>query len=448
MQHCSDSLNTIPRPDARLIHPLSQVDATINVPGSKSLTQRALLAAALARGVSHLQNPLASEDTHHTINALRKMGIVCDDSDAQCWLIHGQGGMVRSPGEDIFLGNNGTATRFLTSVAALGTGLFRITGSKRMRERPVLPLIEALRGWGVSIESEADNGCPPLRIQGKGIDGGHTVLMAGQSSQYLSSLLLVAPYARKEAEIEVQGPILSSPYVAMTLQVMAAFGAQVAVFAEHAELHRFKVPVACYQAQSYAIEGDVSSASYFWAAAAITGGRATVANVSARSCQGDKGFLPLLARMGCTVRENEAGLTVTGCPKLQAIEADMGSMPDVALTLAVVAAFAEGRSVISNIAHLRVKESDRLYAVVTELRRLGAEVEEGDDHMIIHGRGGGSNLHGARIHTYNDHRMAMAFAVAGLLVPGVEIETPDCVSKSFPNFWQCFECLYEKTDIK
>lgn len=444
MQHCPDSQLTSPRPDARLIKPLPQVDATISVPGSKSLTQRALLAAALARGVSHLHNPLASEDTHYTMNALRAMGIVCDDSDARCWLIHGQGGMLRSPGADIFLGNNGTATRFLTSVAALGTGMFRITGSKRLQERPLLPLIEALRGWDVSIESEANNGCLPVQIQAQGIEGGHTVLMAGQSSQYLSSLLLVAPYARKEAEIEVRGPILSSPYVAMTLQVMAAFGAQVAVLAEHAGLHRFKVPVTCYQAQNYAIEGDMSSASYFWAAAAITGGRATVANVSVRSCQGDKGFLPLLARMGCTVRENEEGVTVTGCPKLNAVEADMGSMPDVALTLAIVAAFAEGRSVISNIAHLRVKESDRLNAVVTELRRLGAEVEEEPDQMIIHGREGGTNLHGARIRTYNDHRMAMAFAVAGLLVPGVEIETPDCVAKSFPDFWQCFERLYTK----
>ncbi|MBM9616123.1 3-phosphoshikimate 1-carboxyvinyltransferase [Desulfobulbus rhabdoformis] len=417
------------------ITPVETIDTVVTVPGSKSLTQRALIAAALARGTSKLLGPLASEDTKYTMEALRAMGVACDDSDPECWRVEGKGGLISEPAKDIFLGNNGTATRFLTSVASLGQGSFHITGSERMAERPILPLMQALQGWNVDIVSDTDNGCPPLTIQAKGIAGGKTVLPEGKSSQYLSSLLLVAPYAATPAELMVQGDIFSKPYVEMTLAVMADFGIRVEAAPS---LNYFRIPQGSYQGGTYQIEGDASGASYFFGAAAVTGGRVTVANVPVPSLQGDAKLLPFLARMGCKIEQTEAGITVIGSQELEGIEVDMGDMPDVAPTLAVVAAFAEGPTVINNIAHLRIKECDRVSAVVTELRKMGAEVEEEHDRMIIHGKAGGSNLHGASIETYNDHRMAMCFAVAGLRVPGVEITGEDCVVKSFPDFWERF----------
>jgi len=417
------------------ITPIRTLDAVVTVPGSKSLTQRALIAAALADGPSRLLGPLASEDTHFTMEALRAMGVACDDSDPECWLVQGNGGRIVAPAGDIFLGNNGTATRFLTSVAALGHGRFHITGSERMSERPILPLMEALRGWQVAIASDAGTGCPPLTLQANGLAGGRTVLPEGKSSQYLSSLLLVAPYAATPAELEVRGEIFSKPYVEMTLAVMADFGIRVEAAPA---LNAFRIPQGQYQGGTYAIEGDASGASYFWAAAAVTGGRITVANVPVPSLQGDAKLLPYLARMGCQIEQTGAGITVTGPETLEGIELDMGDMPDVAPTLAVVAAFAEGTTIINNIAHLRIKECDRLSAVVSELRKLGAEVEEEPARMIIHGKQGGRNLHGAVIATYDDHRMAMSFAVAGLRIPGVTIRDEQCVVKSFPDFWERF----------
>ena len=419
------------------ITPVQHIDTTVSVPGSKSLTQRALIASALASGDSQLLGPLASEDTRYTIAALAAMGLLVDTSDPDCWRVAGTGGRIETPATDIFLGNNGTATRFLTSLAALGHGRFRITGSERMAQRPILPLLEALHGWGADIVSEAGTGCPPLTIEAHGLTGGRTVLPEGRSSQYLSSLLLVAPYADTPAELAVRGAILSQPYVRMTLAVMAAFGIQVEAAPA---LNAFRIPRGRYQARTYAIEGDASSASYFWAAAAVSGGRVTVTNVPRPSLQGDTNLLACLERMGCRIDSSASGITVTGPGQLRGFEVDMGDRPEVAPTLAVVAAFAEGTTVIDNIAHLRIKECDRLSAVVCELRKLGVEAEEEPARMIIRGRGG-SNLHGATISTYEDHRMAMSFAVAGLRVPGVVIADEDCVAKSFPDFWERFRLL-------
>jgi len=418
------------------INPVTTIDTTIAVPGSKSLTQRALIAAALADGSSTLLGPLTSEDTDYTSKALEQMGIKVQ-KETDCWRVDGAGGRISAPKEEIFLGNNGTATRFLTSVAALGDGVFIIDGEKRMRERPIGPLMEALRGWGVDIRSVMDTGCPPLRITSHGLPGGETILPEGKSSQYLSSLLLVAPYAARPATLEVRGEVLSKPYVAMTLSVMADFGVEVDC---NQELTRFVIPQGCYRAREYQIEGDASNASYFWAAAAIIGGRVTVSNVPVPSLQGDAGLLPLLARMGCEISREGGGIMVQGRKELEGITVDMGDMPDVVPTLAVVAAFAQGTTVINNIAHLRIKECDRLTAVVTELTKMGARVEERPDSMIIHGDGG-AGLHGAVIDTYKDHRMAMSFAVTGLRVPGVRISDEGCVAKSFPDFWERFSLL-------
>ena len=418
------------------ITPVGKIDVTLAVPGSKSLTQRALIAASLADGTSTLVGPLDSEDTEYSSGALAQMGMQIAKGDT-AWTVGGQGGRISPTDQPIFLGNNGTATRFLTSVAALGSSNYTIDGDKRMHERPIGPLMQALQGWGVDISSVHGTGCPPLAIKAGGLAGGETVLPEGKSSQYLSSLLLVAPYAREQAILRVEGEVLSKPYVAMTLEVMADFGIVVEAAKDYS---RFVIPQGCYRAREYMIEGDASNASYFWAAAAVTGGRVTVSNVPVPSLQGDAMLVPLLGRMGCEVTREGNGITVAASRPLEGITVDMGDMPDVVPTLAVVAAFAEGPTRITNIAHLRIKECDRLSAVVTELTKMGARVEEFPDAMIIHGDGGRS-LHGATIETYNDHRMAMCFAVAGLRVEDVQITGEGCVAKSFPDFWERFALL-------
>jgi 3-phosphoshikimate 1-carboxyvinyltransferase len=421
------------------IIPLSKVNATIEVPGSKSITQRALIAAALADGESTLLNPLESEDTRYTAAALEQMGVTVEKGSNN-WKVQGNGGLIATPEKEIFLGNNGTATRFLASVAALGKGSFQISGDKRMAERPILPLMQALEGWGGDIASVNNNGCPPLLIKGKGLAGGKTILPEGKSSQYLSSLLLVGPYAGQEALLDVEGEMLSLPYVIMTLAVMEAFGIRVEA---NEALNSYVIPRGIYNAREYAIEGDASNASYFYAAAAVTGGEVTVPNVPVPSLQGDAVFVALLARMGCQINKTGEGLTVTGPEELKGITIDMGDMPDVVPTLAVVASQAKGRTTIKNIAHLRIKECDRLHVMAVELAKMGARVQELDDTLIIEGKDPGVPMHGAEIETYNDHRIAMSFAVAGLTVPGVKILGEECVAKSFPDFWERFALLYK-----
>ncbi|MEW6519769.1 MAG: 3-phosphoshikimate 1-carboxyvinyltransferase [Thermodesulfobacteriota bacterium] len=419
------------------IKPVQHIHATVTVPGSKSITQRALIAAALADGSSTLLTPLASEDTAYTSAALKAMGITISPAGDQ-WTVDGTGGRINTPEKEIFLGNNGTATRFLTSVAALGHGIFYISGEKRMAERPIAPLMQALAGWGVAIESIRGTGCPPLKIAADGIRGGSTTLPAGKSSQYLSSLLLVAPYARHKAMLTVEGEVPSRPYVTMTLAVMRSFGIEVSA---SEQLNHFEISQGCYRPQTYQVEGDASSASYFFAAAAVTGGTVTVSNVPEVSLQGDTALVKMLEKMGCTVTYHN-GITVTGPGELRGIEVDMGDCPDVAPTLAVVASRARGRTVIRNIAHLRIKECDRISAMATELSKLGARVAEKEDALIIEGLDPAAPMHGADIETYNDHRIAMCFGVAGLVVPGIRISNEQCVAKSFPDFWERFSLLY------
>ena len=299
-----------------------------------------------------------------------------------------------------------------------------------MAERPIGPLLEALKAWGADTRSVENTGCPPVEIKAHGLEGGETLLSASKSSQYLSSLLLVAPIAWNPAKITLDGPLVSRPYVDLTLAVMAAFGVKV-----QDEGDSFLVPHMTYKARKYQIEGDASSASYFWAAAAVTGGKITVENIPPNALQGDAVFADLLVSMGCSVKKDPEGVTVQGppCDTLKAIEVDMGQWPDMVPTLAVVAAFAKGTTVIKNVAHLRIKETDRLKAVAQELTKIGASVKELEDGLIIEGA---RDMHGSMIDTYDDHRIAMAFSVAGLRVPGIRIKDPDCVQKSFPSFWQ------------
>jgi 3-phosphoshikimate 1-carboxyvinyltransferase len=323
--------------------------------------------------------------------------------------------------------------RFLTALAALGEGEYLLTGTERLCQRPLGELLDALHQAGVQAVSERGDGCPPVRVTG-GLTGGKAQLSGAISSQYLSALLFIGPLAPAGLKIDITGELVSRPYVDLTLEVLGNFG-----ISYYRKGYRyFELPGGqSYLPREYEIEADASSASYFWAAAALTGGRVTITNLSLESSQGDAAFPEVLGRMGCAIESTPAGLTVQGGP-LRGVTVDMATMPDLVPTLAVLAAFAAGDTVITGVAHLRHKESDRLAAVAAELARLGIEARETADGLVI--RGGAPK--GAVIHTYNDHRIAMSFAVAGLKAAGISITDPDCVAKSFPDFWEFFARLY------
>ncbi len=409
----------------------------ITVPGSKSITQRAMVAAALAHGKSIVKGPLRSEDTQILRNALESMGITITDSDRDM-IVTGGCTRLHAPEGEIFMGNNGTGIRFMVAVASLPKGITVLTGTERMAERPIQPMIDALAGWGVEAETVHGTGCPPVRINAKGIRGSETTLKASKSSQFLSAMLLVAPYANDPAAIRLDGPLVSRPYVDITLSVMETFGIHVTE-----QNNTFFIPKGSYKPMEYDVEGDASSASYFWAAAAITGGSVTVKNIPEHPLQGDAAFADILESMGCTVEKGAQGIRVQGpeAGHLRAIDIDMGKWPDVVPTLAVVASFAKGTTKISNVEHLRIKETDRLRAMATELARIGVDIHEEQDGLVICG---GKDYKGADIQTYDDHRIAMCFAVASLKVPGIKVLDPGCVSKSFPDFWQVWDDLSKR----
>ncbi len=414
------------------IKPLQQCNGVVSIPGSKSYTHRALVVAALAEGESVLKNSLRSEDTDYTAAALEGFGVrIITRGDS--FEVAGTGGRLKEGAARVYVGNSGTSMRFLTALAALRTGKTVLDGTPRMRKRPVGPLLRALESLGARAYSEPGNGCPPVTVVSSGLSGGTAAVDARESSQYLSALLMVAPMAQEDVRLEIRGHLVSRPYVDITVEVMSSFGVTVAQEDDRSFLVRRGQR---YSGRAYRIEGDASNASYFLAAGAVTGGRVRVENFRPGSVQGDAGFLGVLEGMGCGIRRGEDWAEVHG-KALRGIEIDMNSMPDLVPTLAALAAFAPGVTVMKNIGHLRLKESDRIQAVAAELVRMGVEVEEGDDWLKI--RGGGA--HGAEIETYNDHRMAMAFAVAGLAVPGVKIRGEECVKKSFPEFWEKFHTL-------
>jgi 3-phosphoshikimate 1-carboxyvinyltransferase len=414
------------------IIPINSINATITLPGSKSFTHRALIAAGLAAGESTLINPLKAEDTLLTAQALRQLGVELDWQNDQC-RVRGVGGYLDVPVNSLDLGNSGTSMRLLTAVAALGQGRYRLSGSERLCQRPIQDLLDALALLGVEAVSERGNCCPPVVINGRGLAGGSTRVAGTISSQFLSALLLIAPYACRDVEVTVVGKLVSRPYVDITLSVMSDFG--IAYFRQG--YNYFSIPAGQrYQGRTYTIEGDASSASYFLGAAAITGGRVKLANLNLPSCQGDSNFIGILERMGCRIESSENGLILQG-GILQAVQVDMSTMPDLVPTLAVVAAFAQGETIISGVPHLRHKESDRLQAVATELAKTGIKVSETKDGLVILG----GQPHGALIETYNDHRIAMSFALLGLKVPGIVIADENCVAKSFPDFWKYFDSL-------
>ena len=415
------------------IQPATRLRATIAAPASKSYTNRAYIIAALADGDVRLENPLFSDDTRYMREALIQFGIPVKE-EPQAVVIQGKGGQLQVPGGEIFIGNAGTTIRFLTTFATLAPGVTRLTGSERMQERPIEDLLKCLHQMGLKAESVKGNGCPPIDIHGDTPRGGELTLAGDKSSQYLTSLLLAAPYFRNDTTINIQGKLTSIPYVDITLDIMQTFG--VAVKNEfYQSFHISKGQR--YRAQTYEVEGDASSASYFFAAAAVTGGEIAVTHLNPDSAQGDIKFPNALHRMGCEVKHSGEKITVFGNP-LRGITINMNDMPDVVQTLAVVALFAEGKTTITGIGNLRIKETDRIAALANELTRLGASVEAGEDYIIITP----GPLRPAEIETYDDHRMAMSFAVAGLGIPGVKIKNPRCVDKSFPDFFERFQELY------
>ena len=422
--------------DMEAIQIRSPVNATVEIPGSKSLTHRALITAGLARGTSRLKNVLICEDSLYTINGLQELGIrtTLDGDDAR---VMGTGGKFSRTDriKEIFLGNSGTSFRLLLSTVALSRGEFILSGTPRMHERPIGGLVTSLSQMGVNAWCPQKKGYPPVRIRSRGIPGGKVSIPGDQSSQFISSLLLAGPYAENPVEIEVIGNLVSRPYVDLTLDVMAHFG--VNVFRE--DYHYYKIPNdKKYRPCPMSVEGDVSSASYFWAAAAVSGGTITTRNIYPHTTrQGDIGLLEIFKKMGCQVQSEATGVTVSGGP-LRGTVADMNSMPDMVPTLAAVALFAEGRTVIKNVAQLRHKESDRLKAVTREFSRLGAHIHEHSDGLTIEGE---QNLHGCGVDSHDDHRMAMALAVVGLKVPGLVINNSGCVHKSFPRFWDLWQSL-------
>jgi 3-phosphoshikimate 1-carboxyvinyltransferase len=418
------------------IKPKSLINTVVRVPGSKSITHRALIAASLAQGESLLEGFLACEDTDYTLETLQTLGagITIRGQDAK---IIGTGGTLKSgsPRAEMFIGNSGTSMRLLLSVVALSRGEFLLDGSPRMRQRPIEALAQALNQLGSDAVCLEGNGCPPVLVRARGIRGGRVTIPGKESSQYLSSLLLAGPYAQEDVSIAVEGELVSQPYVDMTLDVMKAFG--VKVFRDGYRLFKVDAQQA-YQPRHFSVEADVSNASYFLAGAAVTGGTVVIEGIDPFSTrQGDIRFLDVLEEMGCNVKKEKDRVRVRG-DALFGIEADMSTMPDMVPTLAAVALFAEGTTIIRNVPHLRHKESDRLRAVRLEWERLGGKIEELSDGLIIHG---GGHLSGTLMDPHDDHRLAMSLAVVGLRVPGIKIKDEDCVKKSSPQFWELWDRL-------
>lgn len=406
----------------------SPIRGIIRPPGSKSLTNRALIIAALAEGTSTLSGVLDSVDTRVMANCLQALGIeVAADFDNASVEIHGAAGQIPSRDMQLWCENSGTSIRFLTALCAIGEGEYRLDGNERMRERPIAPLVEALAQAGVDVRCERNNGCPPVVMQTSGLRGEVIEVAGSISSQYLSGLLMVAPAAQHDLTIRVVGELVSRPYIDMTLEVMRSFGAVI----DEPQLNHFHVRSTGYRSQTYNIEPDASAASYFFAAAAITTGEVTVQGLHRQALQGDVGFVDALVKMGCEVRWAADSITLIGKP-LHGIDIDMNSISDTAQTLACVAPFASSPTRIRNVAHNRVKETDRIQAVVDELQRAGIQAEEHEDGMTIYP----GSPQPATIQTYDDHRMAMSFALLGLKAPGIKIADPGCTSKTYPNYFE------------
>jgi 3-phosphoshikimate 1-carboxyvinyltransferase len=406
------------------------IDADIVLPGSKSITNRVLIVAALANGESVLEHALFSDDTRYMQESLASLGIeITADGLRERFVVQGRGGTIPASQASLFVGNSGTSARFLTALVALGNGTYVIDGVERMRQRPIAPLLSALNDFGVDAKSEFNNGCPPIIVSSRGLPGGETRMAGDTSSQYFTALLMVAPVTNQGMTITVEGDLVSKPYLDMTIATMRNFGVEVT----HENYARFIVPGGQkYSARAYPIEPDASAASYFFALAAVTGGRIRVNNLGCQSVQGDLDFVDVLEQMGCIVDRDANSIEVAGPGRLSGVDVDMNAISDTMPTLAAIAPLADGPVTIRNVEHVRHKETDRISAVVTELRRLGIDVEERQDGITIQP---GTPSRGTVL-TYDDHRMAMSFAILGSVSEGIVIDDPGCVAKTFPGFFQ------------
>jgi len=420
------------------LDPVDHLAGHVTLPGSKSISNRALLLAALAAGTTRLDNLLRSEDTGHMLEALRELGVTLDAIGDSCTVTGRGGPLVTGPGRWIlYLGLAGTALRPLTAALTLGQGEFVLDGSARMRERPVADLVEALAPLGARIRYLGEPGYPPLEVHGTGLAGGDTRIRGNVSSQFLTSLLLAAPLAAAPVRVSIEGELVSRPYLDITMHMMRRFGAAVT----HDHYRQFRVEPGAYTAPGrFLVEGDASSASYFLAAGAIRGPGISVAGIGADSVQGDVRFVEVLTAMGARVRRSADAITVQppAAGRLQGVDVDLNHIPDAAMTVAVLALFAHGPTTIRNVGNWRVKETDRLDAMARELGKVGARVEEGPDWLRI---APPAEWHDAVIDTYGDHRMAMCFSLAALGAAGVTIRDPGCVAKTFPDYFDRFSAL-------
>lgn len=407
------------------------VVGSIRPPGSKSLTNRALVIAAMAQGETRLSGVLDSQDTRVMIDSLRRLGMRVEQDLDRATVTIAPTNQV-SASADLWLENSGTSIRFLTAACSLLKGEFRLDGNERMRERPIGPLVDALRQTGVQIRYERNEGFPPVIVSGAGWKSGRLAVSGNLSSQFLSAILMAAPASGTPVEVQVSGPLVSRPYIDMTLAVMRQFSADV----NEPAPNLFVLSPAGYRGRPYDIEPDASAASYFFALAAVTGGEITVEGLNRESLQGDVQFVDALVQMGCEPKWNRDSVTVVGRP-LRGIDIDMNAISDTAQTLACVAPFATGPTRIRNVAHMRLKETDRVSAVVTELTRLGIATEEHEDGLTIQP----GPIRPATVATYDDHRMAMSFSLIGLKSPGVRIADPGCTAKTYPNYFEDLDRL-------
>ena len=421
--------------------PATALEGTITIPGSKSISNRALLLAALAEGTTRISNLLDSDDIRFMLGALHELGVSIEQIDNNTVIVQGKAGPLSTTEQELNLnlGLAGTALRPLTAALTLGRGHFTLDGTARMRERPVAPLVEGLRQLGAQIEYPATEGYAPIRVSGTGLTGGRVVMSGDLSSQFLTSLLMAAPLAQAPVVVDVEGEQVSKPYLAITLHLMQKFGVKV----RHRDFQHFEIEPGNYQSpETLLVEGDASSASYFLAAGAIAGSGVTVFGVGSDSVQGDVAFVDVLTRMGARVSRTSDSITVQPgllrAGPLQGVDLDLNAIPDAAMTVAVLALFAEGPTTIRNIFNWRVKETDRLAAMCTELRKLGAQVVEGRDFLNITPP---KVFIPASIATYGDHRMAMCFSLVCLGGVPVTIQDPYCVGKTFPDYFEQFESL-------
>ena len=412
---------------------IAKIDGVVHLPGSKSLSNRALLLAALAKGTTKITNLLESDDTRHMLNALKQLGIKYTLSlDKTECIVVGNAGAIQGDNipQEIFLGNAGTAMRPLCAALCLGTGTYTLTGEPRMKERPIGHLVDALRQAGATIKYEENEGYPPLTIKANGLQGGDVSIDGAISSQFLTALLMAAPLAKNDMKITIIGELVSKPYIDITLDIMRQFGVE--VVNDNYKTFTIKSGQVYKAIDKYMVEGDASSASYFLAAAAIKGGTVKVTGIGKNSIQGDVAFVNVLEKMGANVEWGEEYICVSK-DRLTAIDMDFNHIPDAAMTIATMALFVKGTTTLRNIYNWRVKETDRLYAMATELRKVGAKVEEGEDYLKITPP---KELKHAAIDTYDDHRMAMSFSLLALHNVSVTINEPECTSKTFPTYFE------------